>query len=206
MAIKRPRFLQSKAKAKSAITNMGKGLVHETLTSGMKSIIKAQPKDIKAKQMPNYIRVTQERMDKMGVIDLKPIFERSGAKKPSKDGGWYAVIPIRRTKRSMSRRGYEQLRAIEVDPGESRTVISDYLYDRRRSSDATMLNYEPKSKNITKTMGANGRSTYVAFRTVSSKSPANSWIVNRDKVNEKDTSKTFVRNVDQVMKWKMRNM
>ena len=86
------------------------------------------------------------------------------------------------------------------------TVVSDYLYDRRRASDASMLNYEPKSKNITKTMGENGRSTYVAFRTVSSKSPANSWIINRDKVNEKDTSKTFVKNVDQVMKWKMRNM
>src|SRR5438067_2002237 len=134
MAVKRPRFLQNKSTAKSGIKNLGKGLVQQTLTSGMKSIIKAQPKDIKAKQMPNYIRVTQERMDKMGVIDLKPIIERSGAAKQSKKGGWYAVIPIRRTKRSMSRRGYEQLRAVEVEPGESMTVVSDYLYDRRRAS------------------------------------------------------------------------
>lgn len=206
MAVKRPRFLQSKSKAKSNIRELGKGLVQETLTSGMKSIIAAKPKDIKAKQMPTYIRVTQDRMDKMGVIDLKPIFANSGAARPTKDGGWYAIIPIRRTKRSMSRRGYEQLRQIPVEPGTSSTVISDYLYDRRRASDASMLNYEPVSNNITKTTGENGRSTYVAFRTVSSKSPANSWIVNRDKVNVKDTSKTFVKNVDQVMKWKMKHM
>lgn len=206
MAVKRPRFLQSKSKAHSALKNMGQGLVQDTLTAGMKSIIKSQPKDIKAKQMPNYIRVTQERMDKMGVIDLKPYFEKSADVKQSKKGGWYAVIPIRRTKRSMSRRGYEQLRAVDMEPGTSSRVISSYLYDRRRASDATMLNYEPRSNTITKTMGDNGRSTYVAFRTVSSKSPANSWIINRDKVNENDTSKTFVKNVDQVMKWKMKNM
>lgn len=206
MAIKRPRFLQSKAKAHSAIKNMGQGLVQETLTAGMKAIIKSKPQDIKAKQMPNYIRITQERMDNMGVIDLKPIFEKSGAKKMSKDGGWYAIVPIRRTKRSMSRRGYEQLRAVEMEPGTSRTVIADYLYDRRRASDATLLNYEPQSKTVTKTTGENGRSTYVAFRTISSKSPASSWIINRDKVNTEDTSKTFVKNVNQVMKWKMRNM
>lgn len=206
MAVKRPRFLQNKSKARNNLRNLGQGLVQETLTAGMKSIIKAQPKDIKAKQMPNYLKVTQERMDKMGVIDLKPFFQHSANVKQSKKGGWYVVVPIRRTKRSMSRRGYEQLRAIDVEPGTSRTVISDYLYDRRRVSDATMLNYEPKSKNITKTTGENGRSTYVAFRTVSSRSPANSWILNRDKVNEKDTSKTFVKNVDRVMKWKMKNM
>jgi hypothetical protein len=206
MAVKRPRFLKNKSSARNSLKNLGQGLVQETLTAGMKSIIKSHPKDIKAKQMPTYLRVTQERMDKIGVIDLKPFFERSGAVKQSKKGGWYVTVPIRRTKRSMSRRGYEQLRAIEVEPGTSRTVVSDYLYDRRRVSDATMLNYEPRSKNITKTTGENGRSTYVAFRTVSSRSPANSWILNRDRVNEKDTSKTFVKNVDRVMKWKMKNM
>jgi hypothetical protein len=92
-----------------------------------------------------------------------------------------------------------------MSSSNQRTVVSDYLYDRRRNSDATMLNYTPKSKNITKQRIGKNRHSYTAYRTVSDKSPANSWIINRSRVNTDDTSKTFIKNVDRLIKWKMKN-
>lgn len=203
--IRRPSLFQP-GKGKQLLHNLGDGLVNDTLSSTMKSIIKTQPQDVEVKQMPKYLKVTEKRLDSMGVIDLKPFFANSADAKQSKKGGWYVVVPIRRKTRGMSRRMYDQLRSVEVEPGSSTTVATDYLYDRRRASGATMLNYEPQSNNITKEAGSNGRSSYVAYRTVSDKSPMNSWILNRDKVNKDDTSKTFVRNVDKLIRWKMKNM
>lgn len=202
--VQRPSLFQP-GKGKRLLQNLGDGLVNSTLTSTMQSIIKSQPQDIEVKQMPKYLKVTQQRMEKLGVIDLKPFFANSDKVKETKSGGWYVVVPIRRKTRGMSRRMYDQLRGVEVAPGNSMTVATDYLYDRRRASEATMLNYEPQSNNITKQAGDNGRSSYVAYRTISDKSPMNSWILNRDKVNKDDTSKTFVRNVDKLIRWKMKN-
>ncbi|QEG13773.1 hypothetical protein MARVELLAND_251 [Bacillus phage vB_BspM_MarvelLand] len=202
---RRPRFLKNDQATKSAMQNVGNALVQGTLDAGMKAVIKQQPKDISATRMPKYLKLTSERLDKLEVIDLKPFFAHSSKRKKSKDGGWYLRVPIKRKARDMSRRMYEQLRAIDIAPSERQTVISDYLYDRRRDSDASMLNYEPKSKKITKIRSGNNRHDYVAFRTVSNKSPQSSWIINRGKVNTQDTSKTFVANVNRLMKWKMKN-
>lgn len=200
----RPKLFRSEQATKSAMQNLGNRLIQDTLDAGMKAVVKAKPKNVKAQRMPKYLKLTEERLNKLGVIDLKPYFANSKKKRYNKNGGWYLVVPIRRKARGMSRRMYEQLRAIDIAPDERRTVISDYLYDRRRVSDASMLNYEPKSHNITKIRSGKNRHDYVAYRTVSSTSPANSWIVNRGKVNEKDTSKTFIRNVNRLMKWKMK--
>ncbi|QEG04150.1 hypothetical protein [Bacillus phage BC-T25] len=202
---KRPKLFKDDQATKSAMQNVGNALVQGTLDAGMKAVIKGQPKDMSASRMPKYLKLTAERLEKLEVIDLKPYFAHSSKRKKTKDGGWYVTVPIRRKARNMSRRMYEQLRAIDIAPNTRQTVISDYLYDRRRDSDASMLNYEPKSKNITKMQAGRNRHDYVAFRTVSNKSPQSSWIINRGKVNKDDTSKTFVANVNRLMKWKMKN-
>ena len=202
---KRPKLFKDDQATKSAMQNVGNALVQGTLDAGMKAVIKGQPKDMSASRMPKYLKLTAERLEKLEVIDLKPYFAHSSKRKKTKDGGWYLTVPIRRKARNMSRRMYEQLRAIDIAPNTRQTVISDYLYDRRRDADASMLNYEPKSKNITKMQAGRNRHDYVAFRTVSNKSPQSSWIINRGKVNKEDTSKTFVANVNRLMKWKMKN-
>ena len=201
----RPELFSSTAKTKSMMQQIGNVLVQKTLDAGIQAIKNSEPEDVSVKRMPKYLEVTQKRMDKLGVIDLKPFFAGSSHKIMKKGGGWYLRVPIPRKKKNMSRRMYNQLRTMNINPSQEQTVISDYLYDRRRESDATMLNYEPKSNTINKKKTGKRKHTYVAYRTVSDKSPASSWIVNRDKVNEKDTSKTFIKNVDKLMKWKMKN-
>ena len=204
----RPSLFQSKAKTKKILTNIGKALGDGVLDAGIQEVIKEQPKDWSAQRMPKYLKLTHERMDKIGVLDLKPFFARSSHAKRTKDGGWYMTVPIKlgaRKTKANNRKLYEELRAVKMDGADSKTIISDYLYDRRRQSDATMLNYTPVSSNVTKIRTGKNRHEYIAFRTVSNKSPMSSWIVNRDKVNVQDTSKTFIRNVNRLMKWKMKN-
>jgi len=202
---RRPKLFQSKQATKSIMERIGNVLVEKTLDAGMQAIRGQNPKDIKVSRKPKYLEVTEERLNKLGVIDLKPYFSKSSHKIRKKGGGWYLRIPIPRRKKNMSSRMYNQLRSINIAPEQQRTVISDYLYDRRRESGSTMLNYEPKSYNISKQRTGKRKHTYVAYRTVSNDSPPSSWILNRDKVNETDTSKTFVKNVDRLMKWKMKN-
>lgn len=185
--------------------NVGKAFIQKTIDAGVEAANKQKDKNIQVVRKPKYLEVTEKRMNKLGVIDLKPFFARSPHAKPKKNGGWYLTIPIQVKKKDMSRRMYDQLRSINISPDNQRTVISDYLYDRRRASDSSMLNYEPVSYNITKQKIGKRKHSYVAFRTVSDKSPVSSWIVNRDKVNTSDTSKTFIRNVNRLMKWKMKN-
>ncbi len=202
---RRPRLLGSSQTIKTGMRNLGDNLAQDVLDTGMKTIIESKPKNISAKRMPKYLKLTEERLQKLEVIDLKPYFAKSSKRKTKKDGGWYLTVPIRRKARGMSRRMYEQLRAVDIGDSTNQTVVSDYLYDRRRQSDASLLNYAPKSNNINKMKVGRNRHDYVAFRTVSDKSPASSWIINRDKVNKDDTSKTFVANVNRLMKWKMKN-
>jgi len=204
--VKRPSLFKDEQTTKSKLKAIGDALVSGTLDAGMEAILQQQPEDIVVERKPKYLQVTDKRLKKLGVIDLKPYFAKSDKRVIKPDGGWYIRVPIKRPARKMSRRMYEQLRAIDIKPDEKRTVISDYLYDRRRQSDATLLNYEPKSNNIEKKRVGKVRHVYTAYRTVSDKSPANSWIVNRKLITaEKGASKTFIKNVDRLMKWKMKN-
>jgi hypothetical protein len=201
----RPKLFKNSSAPKSAMQRVGNALIQKTLDAGTEAAQKSAPKDSTIQRKPKYLEVTEKRMSKLGVIDLKPFFAQSSKRKAKEGGGWYLRVPIRLKARKMSSRMYKQLNAIDISPDEQRTVISDYLYDRRRVSDSNMLNYKPKSYNVTKKRVGNNRHSYVAFRTVSSDSPASSWIINRDRVNSSDTSKTFVSNVNRLMKWKMKN-
>lgn len=167
------------------------------------------PDEAEIKRMPKYLQVTEKRMRNMGVIDLKPYFRKSPHAEQKDDGGWFMRVPIRRRKSSMSSRNYEELRQQDITPQTEKKVYSKYLFDRRQVSEAQNLNYVPRSNMITKRREVENQQkkhTYTAWRTVSDKSPANSWIVNRQKISESNSSKTMVKNVDRLMKWKMKNM
>ncbi|UPI12077.1 hypothetical protein [Bacillus phage SBSphiJ6] len=201
----RPKMFQSKAETQRAMNNFGNVLIQRTLSAGEGAVRNAQPNDVSVTRKPKYLEVAENRLRKLGVIDLKPFFAKSSKKKMKKGGGWYLTVPITRKTRNMSRKMYDQLRSVNTRPNTKKTVITDYLYDRRQISDSTMLNYNPRSKNITKERVGKNRHSYVSYRTVSDKSPANSWIINRGKVNEADTSKTFIKNVDRLIRWQMKN-
>lgn len=188
---------------------MTRAMVDEVLSEAQD---KAVQSGATVTRMPNYLQVTESRMAKSGVIDLKPFFARSNKKKYNKKGQWYMYIPITIKTRNMSRRMYDQLREyLPVTTGSGQlTVKTEYLYDRRKSSPAvSSINYKPKSTNVTimsEPWGKSQRHTYVSFRTVNANSPANSWIINRDKVNSDNMSKTLLKNIDRLMKWKMNNL
>lgn len=203
--IKRPSLFKDKGTIQKRMGNLGRSLEEGTLDAGIEALNKMDNKNIQVKRKPKYLQVTEKRLNKLGVIDLKPAFARSSKKITKEGGGWYLRVPIRRKSKSMSSRMYNQLRNTNIEPSTKKNVVSDYLYDGRNLSDATKLNYTPKSHMIEKQKTGSNRHQYVAYRTVSDKSPTSSWIINRGKVNEEDTSKTFVSNVNRLMKWKMKN-
>lgn len=143
------------------------------------------------------------------VIDLKKAFRKSKHAKRKSDGGWYMIVPIRRyagrqkkdQARGMSKKLYEELRQ-----APNGNVVSDYLYGNRTvKSQVPELNYTPKSNNISKIKNTAGRGNiYVSFRVVSDKSPANSWLLNRDKADPEDLSEEAKRIVNQVRGFKTR--
>lgn len=191
---------------KEMLGNLTRAMVDEILSDAQDQALRA---GADVQRMPNYLQVTESRMAKSGVIDLKPFFARSSKKKYNKKGEWYLYIPIQIKTRKMSRRLYDDLRSFPTN-GRPVTVKMDYLYDRRKQSPAVQsINYNPKSKNVTiipREWGEGTRNTYVTFRTVNANSPANSWIINRSKVNSDDMSKTMLANIDRLMKWKLKNL
>lgn len=191
---------------KEMLGNLTRAMVDEILSDAQDRALRA---GADVQRMPNYLQVTESKMAKSGVIDLKPFFARSSKKKYNKKGEWYLYIPIQIKTRKMSRRLYDDLRSFPTN-GRPVTVKMDYLYDRRKQSPAVQsINYSPKSKNVTiipREWGEGTRNTYVTFRTVNANSPANSWIINRSKVNSDDMSKTMLANIDRLMKWKLKNL
>lgn len=187
------------------MTNLSNAVKDEALSEAQ---AQALERGASAKRMPNYLQVTEKRAEKKGIINLKPYFARSPHKKYSKDGHWYMSIPIRKKTRNMSRKLYDNLRSKPMSPKSSKTVVTPYLYDRRQQSPSSgNLNYTPKSNNVTmKSNKDNTRRSYTMFRTVSANSPANSWIINRNTANEDDMSKTLLKNIDRLMKWKLKNI
>ncbi|AMQ66597.1 hypothetical protein BH753_gp115 [Bacillus phage Shbh1] len=203
--VRRPNLFKNESNTKQKMKQLGNTLSESTLNSTVSAIQKSKPKDMEIKRKPKYLEVTEKRLQKLGVIDLKSRFALSSKRTLKPKGGWYMRIPIRKQTRGMSRRMYDQLRSIDIAPDQRRTVVSNFLYDNRKQSEASLLNYQPKSYNIEKQRIGSKRHSYTVFRTVSDKSPVSSWIINRSKVNEKDTSKTFIRNVNRLVKWKMKN-
>jgi len=137
---------------------------------------------------------------RMGFYDLKPAFASSTRVQHTKAGAWYMRVPIRRKVKSMSSSLYKQARQIEMGTteklenllGEREELMSPF--GQLPSNLNTLTGEQNRWGNLTRIKGPhkNG-STYIAFRTVSAKSPANSWILkyNMDTEELDDTEKNF---------------
>lgn len=169
-------------------------------------------KNVRVATQKNSITVKEEddgRLGGDGPVDMKPFFRRSAKVNRREKGGWYLRVPIRLYTPSkdpekqshanrMTNRLYKDL--VKQEPGEvNRQLVSDYLYDKRQVSPIPELNYTPKTKNVTRLPNPKGRGgIYVAFRTVSDRSPANSWIINRKNARPDNLSNRIKRIIRQV--------
>lgn len=163
--------------------------------------------DVEVKRMPRYLQVTQRKMKEQGVIDLKPYFSRSSKAKPKKGGGWYLIVPIRVKTNKMQSSLYKKLNQLKPKQTYANTIAS-YL-EATNSSGKKYTNPQPNKYqgNITKVQKENSKkSTYVMFRTVSNKSPASSWVVNKGKINDENFSKTTLKHIDYLAKWRAKNL
>ena len=163
------------------------------------------------KRMPTYLVVTEQRMAKKGVIDLKQSFSRSSRRKLDKKGNWYLIIPIAVKRRAISRRAYNDIKTTPTMENAFTNTATDYLYDKapKFSTEGPIVNATPKTFNVAvkrQKWGTSFRRNYIAFRTVSAKSPVNSWIINRQKVNSDEFSPTMIKNIERLMKFRMRNL
>lgn len=143
--------------------------------------------------------ITMRRIGTSGPLDMKPFFRASSKAKRKKNGGWYLVVPIQRKTKDMSNRLYKDVK--NLDMGDSK--VSDYLYEGRKSRKINPFNPREatRSKSITKVKQGN-RVGYVSFRTVSDKSPADSWIMNRD-IKRDDVMSEINDIVKRIIDWKM---
>lgn len=158
-----------------------------------------------------------KRMSNRGVIDLKPFFKRSSHAKPMKGGGWYLTVPIQPTTREFikkfGRSKYDQMKQQFIDNGSmSATLNINDLFAKPNAEMNTLspLSYTPKSNNVTqmgyKTSTGKQRNSYVMFRTVSSNSAPSSWLLNRNNLNEENTSQRLQTDINALINNRMRQL
>lgn len=150
-----------------------------------------------------------------GVIDMKKWFARSPKRRDMKGGGWYMIIPIRRytpnanqsdgSKMSKEEYNFVKANTSLTTSKSGSNVVDDYLYSNRDwDSPIPELSYKPRSKTLTRVANTNKdgstrkTSNYYTFRTVSSKSPANSWLLNRQNVDPDNINSETQRIIDTV--------
>lgn len=151
----------------------------------------AKQADIKGDR---YLDVTFSKRDSTGgVIDLKEAFSRGSSARPKKDGGWYTIVPLSYKTSNMSNSLYQE--AKEMSSTESTTSYIDYLYGGNSLSDDSLSEFgittQTHGGNLTRTPQGAVRGTYYAFRTVSDKSPADSWLllIDRARAQSEDNGK-----------------
>lgn len=200
---KRPKmFKDTKRVGRQSIASMTNDVLNDLQATAMRV------DNVYVKRMPKYLEITEKKLESKGVVDLKKAFASSTKKKYSKDGSWYLTIPIRIKTSSMSKKTYQDLRTLQVGSGSSKTIKTNYIQElAKKDITHPAMIPQPPHKNTTKHVPRRGkRASYFVFRNVSSKSPSNSWILNRDKVNSDNFSKTTLSNIDRLMNWKMKNI
>ena len=143
-------------------------------------------------RVPNYIKITIDVSEAMTPYDLKPSFANSPKAKTTKYGGWYLIVPISRKVSSMSDYVLNQANNIEItNPNNnSGTGYIDMLYGLRGGSNIIRM-FDQNQKtggNLTRFSHSDGTSNFIAFRTVSDKSPEDSWWVGLNSISHGDNS------------------
>ena len=113
--------------------------------------------------------------------DMKPAFRNSPKAKQKANGGWYLIVPINQKVASLSPYVSRQISDLSIQEGKSSvTGYIDMLYEGKSYlSTSSFLASKDMGGNVTKHMNY-GNNIYTAFRTVSDKSPYDSWILNRN--------------------------
>ena len=221
-----PKFLSDPAKMSKYVSEAyGSALLGSTA----KDLKEAgfDVKQINSKSM----EVTIRHMAKKGIFDMKPFFKRSPKAMRKKDGtGWYMVVPIKLQRRGMRNnfdggdRTYmamkERFDKLEMGSFERKTIPIDEILNGvsgggsltqfGQSDISSALNYTPQSDNVTGINSKSGkRTSYFAFRTVSSKSKPQSWVMgrrNNDRVNSTNISKALDDGIRVLMNKRMKQM
>lgn len=151
-------------------------------------------------------RVTSKRMEatiktmtNRGLIDLKPFFKQSSHVKYTKDGNWYMVVPIALKRRTLRRQygndnTYNRIKDAfsSLSPSTSATLNIQDVFSGNTPNTLPSLVPPQRSNNVTAFKSQTGkRTSYFAFRTVSSKSAPQSWVLNRENLNEDNTSESL---------------
>lgn len=153
-----------------------------------------------------------KRLAKRGVIDLKPFFKNSKHARKTKGGGWFLVVPIQQSTRKivqrLGRKTYDNIRDAFGD-SLVQSVSVEGLFDIKNARQNTLqgLDYRPTSTTVSRnsTRQSNGKVTgsYIMFRTVSSKSAPSSWVLNKNNVNEDNTSQRLQNDVQALINKRM---
>jgi len=201
-AVKPKIFKEPKRVGRRAIASMTNEVLNELQATAMRV------DDVYVKRMPKYLEITEKQLEKKGVVDLKKAFASSPKRKIGKDGTWHLTIPIRIKTSNMSKKTYHDLRTLDLGNKSSKTIQTNYIQElAKKEISHPALVPQPPHRNTTKTRSRKSkRASYFIFRTVSAKSPANSWMLNRDRVNQDNFSKTTMLNVQRLMDWKMKNI
>lgn len=137
----------------------------------------------------------------MTFIDMKQYFKNSSKAKPTKNGGWYLVVPVGGAHkvsdyRDIYGRNTWDKEISKMDMGQTFVSANKTLPQELQSkiqgtgNVIPELSYKWKSANITREQwGSSGkRARYLTFRTVSNKSDPLSWIVGRQNLSQQISS------------------
>lgn len=121
------------------------------------------------------------------LIDLKPLFARSSKVKMTNgpDRHWYMIIPVRASYDKMPSSWQQEADSIpDIAPGKNTsTQYMSYLYSKNTGSldSPTYSMFGGNLSRVKSLRGSNSsnNSGFIAFRTVSAKSPSSSWLVRR---------------------------
>lgn len=191
--------LQTILKDPKAFDRYAKEAFGSPLLRDLAGLIDANPDAHIMNVNSNRMTYAVKRMTNRGVIDLKPFFKRSRKTKSLKGGGWYLRVPIQPTTRqfikTFGRRKYDEMKQQFIDGDNTVDTISvNELFAKPNAKMNTLstLSYKPKSNNVTRTRYTTStgkeRNTYALIRTVSSNSAPTSWVLNRNNMNEENTS------------------
>lgn len=174
------------------VKNLTKGKIRAALTAAAHL---ADAYDLRHKETDSEITIWVPVTDKQP-YDMKPAYAMSSKAKIKKNGGWYLVVPIERQVSSMGNALQERVEKAFQEASNFSTTYIDDLYSGR---DSGSLFISSLSGNLTKMKDNRGVTNYMAFRTVSDKSPISSWVINKNAINDERYNK-LATNIEDVIR------
>ncbi len=176
---------------------VNKDLIEKNYTEGLANELKQTFGDAVQTDNHNNIsiayRIIQEQgTQKTGFYDLKTAFARSPKTKQSKAGGWYLKIPISQKavtfRSAYGRKLWDTISHTQFGStsGQQANLARFQKILMNSNMNSTPIAYQWKSTNVTRVPfgSSQKRGSYISFRTVSNRSNSNSWLLNRNSINQ----------------------